>query len=275
MTDWKGALTKVLKEGTLPPLGAPEKSGIINLPPKTPRSAGTIMRTIGKSIFYLLAFILISVITNKAVGLLFGKYGDNYFKFIFLTELFLIWNFWLFNIRGISKGYKITSAVICSLLFIGLLTSVRDDNRAIELGYRSSSALELARSGDFKDQAALDRALAQGFDKRSDLEAAEKAGYHDKASYDKFLQAQKAAADEAQQREAEAQKQAEQAADEEKQRADDAAEKAQFAAMLRNAKALDDKYDEEANSHCGSGADNYLRSIAAHDFAWDDEARAG
>lgn len=43
------------------------------------------------------------------------------------------------------------------------------------------------------------------------MEAAEKAGYHDKASYDKFLEAQKAAADAAQKRKEESQRQTEQA----------------------------------------------------------------
>ena len=41
-------------------------------------------------------------------------------------------------------------------------------------------------------------------------------------------------------------------------------------AVLQSAKALDEKYEITANSHCNVEADDYLRSIAKYDFKWDD-----
>ena len=41
-------------------------------------------------------------------------------------------------------------------------------------------------------------------------------------------------------------------------------------AILKNAKALDEKYGIEAGVKCESGADDYLRSISKYDFKWDD-----
>lgn len=212
MTDWKGTFTKVLKEGKLPSLSAPQKVPIINPQEQSPPSLKAIFRYIGKLILFIFGFIILSIVTRELVIRFFDKYGDNYFRLIFFTGSFLLWNWWFFKFQKALKIYKIASAAICGLLFVGLLTSVRDDNNAISLGYRSAEELGFAQSGDFKDQAALDRAIHAGFFKRSELEAAEQAGYHDKASYDKFLETQKAAADVAQKRQAEAQKQAEQAA---------------------------------------------------------------
>ncbi len=40
-----------------------------------------------------------------------------------------------------------------------------------------------------------------------------------------------------------------------------------------NPKALDDRFSSKAQVECSSGADDYLRSIAVHDFAWDDDAK--
>lgn len=37
--------------------------------------------------------------------------------------------------------------------------------------------------------------------------------------------------------------------------------------------ALQDKFSIEADSACSAGADDYLRSIAQYDFAWDDDAK--
>lgn len=36
-------------------------------------------------------------------------------------------------------------------------------------------------------------------------------------------------------------------------------------------KALDDRFSDKAQAACSVGADDFLRSIAAHDFAWDSE----
>lgn len=43
--------------------------------------------------------------------------------------------------------------------------------------------------------------------------------------------------------------------------------------QLRDAKYLDDKYDAKAVVACGSGADDYLRSIAKYSFDWDEDAK--
>jgi hypothetical protein len=39
--------------------------------------------------------------------------------------------------------------------------------------------------------------------------------------------------------------------------------------ILNNADALDKKYGTKGTIACSVDADNYLRSIAVHDFAWD------
>lgn len=41
----------------------------------------------------------------------------------------------------------------------------------------------------------------------------------------------------------------------------------------RNAAAMDDRYGTAAQSSCSSGADDYLRTVAAHDFDWDADAK--
>lgn len=38
-------------------------------------------------------------------------------------------------------------------------------------------------------------------------------------------------------------------------------------------KALDERFGTKAQVECSSRADDYLRSIASHDFAWDDDAK--
>lgn len=49
------------------------------------------------------------------------------------------------------------------------------------------------------------------------------------------------------------------------------------AAWLRqngdNPRLLDEKFGNEATAACDVGATEYLRSLAAHDFAWDDDAK--
>lgn len=39
---------------------------------------------------------------------------------------------------------------------------------------------------------------------------------------------------------------------------------------LNSAAALDQRYDSDATVYCGTGADDYLRSIAKYDFKWDE-----
>ena len=43
--------------------------------------------------------------------------------------------------------------------------------------------------------------------------------------------------------------------------------------MSLNPKALDHKFSDSAQAACGAGADDYLRSIASNDFAWDSDAQ--
>jgi uncharacterized protein YecT (DUF1311 family) len=44
-------------------------------------------------------------------------------------------------------------------------------------------------------------------------------------------------------------------------------------AQILDSTYLDNKYSSSANAHCGVEADDYLRSIAKYDFAWDEDAK--
>lgn len=55
---------------------------------------------------------------------------------------------------------------------------------------------------------------------------------------------------------------------------DKRAEIGTFLAMNgENPQALQERFSSDANAVCSVGADNYLRSIARYDFAWDDDAK--
>jgi hypothetical protein len=45
------------------------------------------------------------------------------------------------------------------------------------------------------------------------------------------------------------------------------------AAIANNATELDKKYGSKAQSECSYEADNYLRSVALHDFAYDKDSK--
>ena len=154
---------------------------------------------------------------------------------------------WFF--RRKLNAFQRTAAVVTMAFIVWLGVSTQDQTeKARSLGFLSSDEMEQAAEAGFADKISYEKHLA-------DLAAAEKA---------KVDAAAVAAAN---------QDKAEAAADaaEEKRIAED--ERRQLAAMLNDAKALNQKYDLIAGSRCGSGADDYLRSIARHDFAWDDDAK--
>ncbi|WP_189539046.1 hypothetical protein [Novosphingobium arvoryzae] len=154
----------------------------------------------------------------------------------------------LFFRHKLNAFYK-TAAVVAMVLVVGLGVSTQNQTeKAYSLGFISSDEMEEAAEAGFSDKASYEKHLAN-------IAATEKA---------KADAAAAAAANRAR---------AKAAAEAEKERREAEDEKRQLAAMLNDAKALNEKYDFIAGSRCGSGADDFLRSIAAHDFAWDDDAK--
>ena len=249
MTDWAKAFMSVLREGKLPS-GSLLDSNPIQQTIDAQSGKGSAIKNgfklLLKIIATIIGFLIFTVAVTAIAEKLFGQSaGQAVTKIIaslvIIAPLSIL--LWLVQKRMSWKA-KVASGLAISLMIFAVISSIRDDDKASSLGFTSATAMH----------------------------EAEKAGFHDNASWSKHLAdlaaQEKGAAFAAAKRE-----QAEQDAEADRERQDAAAEKAKLKAILTDAKALDDKYDGSANAHCGAGADNYLRSIAVHDFAWDDEAK--
>lgn len=167
---------------------------------------------------------------------------------------------------------KIRHAITLSFLLLPMVACSPEPKEASRLGFASVDEMHDIQTKGWhtKYQYLADesaRATKHGFASADELHAAEAAGYTEKAAYDQY-KVEEAARD--------AQKDREKA-QQIGQKADDSSSSSsapnESSDNMNEATALDKQYGTKAEATCGVEADDYLRSIAKHDFAWDDDAK--
>ena len=206
-----------------------------------------------------------------------AKFYQTWWFWTIVFWPYAIYKFGIPKFRSLNPKAQIGVGLAFLALFVAMYFSGADkraqEAEVTRLGFDSTYEMRDVQTKGWhtKSQYIADetaRATRMGFASADELHNAEKAGYTDKAAYDQYKAAEAA----------------QEATRQEQERAQLDAQKAttppssdsspsQPSVGINDANALDKEYGTKAQVTCSDGADDYLRSIAKHDFAWDDDAK--